>query len=158
MADDYLSLKLSLKAHPMELLRPYFETKGYIHCRRLTETPDQSVVLLAGLVLIRQRPSSAKGVIFITIEDETGVANLIVWPNKMERYRRMVFGSQILGAVGKLQREGIVTHIVVERLFDYSYKLGELASTNYSTSDTIESFKHPINTTKVIIPRSRYFK
>ena len=76
----------------------------------------------------------------------------------MERYRRMVFGSQILGAVGKLQREGIVTHIVVERLFDYSYKLGELASTNYSTSDTIESFKHPINTTKVNIPRSRDFK
>jgi len=164
VVDDYRSLKLSLKAHPMELLRPYFNKKEYTDCRKLTELPNDSIVLLAGLVLIRQRPGSARGVLFITIEDETGVANLIVWPQKMELYRRTVFGSQLLGVQGKLQREGIVTHIVAERLFDHSSRLCSLSSENYSNSKRTKNSNLPTSQTndhirtRINIPRSRDFK
>ena len=122
------------------------------------------MVRLAGVVLIRQRPSSAKGVIFITIEDETDVVNLIVWPHKIERYRRAVFGSQLLGVEGKLQREGTVTHIVAERLFDYSFQLGSLTSENLPEPGVIQNSNIPANLsitdnrTRIPIPRSRDFK
>ena len=164
VADDYLALKLSLKAHPMELLRPHFKAEKYITCASLTQLSTESLVLLAGLVLIRQRPSSAKGVIFITIEDETGVANMIIWPHKMKQYRQTVFGSQLLGIRGKLQREGIVTHVVAERLFDHSFLLSNLASKNLPDPDFIQSSETKNNLsitnkkTRTPISRSRDFK
>ena len=148
----------------MKLIRPQFEARKYLTCASLGQIPTESLVPLAGLVLIRQRPSSAKGVIFITIEDETGVANLIVWSHKMERYRRAVFNSQLLGVEGKLQREGTVTHIVTERLFDYSFQLGSLTSENLPRPDIIQSSNIPANLsvtgngTRIPIPRSRDFK
>ena len=114
----------------MELLRPHFAKEGFIPCVGLADIPAGRIVNLAGVVLIRQRPGSAKGVIFITIEDETGVANLIVWPDKMEEFRRVVLGSRLIGVRGEVQREGIVTHIVSQTLEDYSDRLG------YLTSDT----------------------
>jgi len=128
VADDYRAMKLSLKAHPMELLRPHFAKEGFIPCVGLADIPAGRIVNLAGVVLIRQRPGSAKGVIFITIEDETGVANLIVWPDKMEEFRRVVLGSRLIGVRGEVQREGIVTHIVSQTLVDYSDRLGYLTS------------------------------
>ena len=164
VADDYLALKLSLKAHPMELLRSHFKAEKYITCASLIQLSTESLVLLAGLVLIRQRPSSAKGVIFITIEDETGVANMIIWPHKMEQYRQTVFGSQLLGIRGKLQREGIVTHVVAERLFDHSFLLGNLASKNLPDPNFIQSSEIKNNLsitnkkTRIPIPLSRDFK
>ena len=104
----------------MLLLRDSFAPDKIITCAELATTNTGSVIRLAGIVLIRQRPSSAKGVVFITLEDETGIVNLIVWPHKMERYRRTVFGSFLLGVEGKLQREGTVAHVIVEKLYDFS--------------------------------------
>ena len=97
-------------------------------CAQLADTEPGSLVRLAGIVLIRQRPGSAKGVVFVTIEDETGIANLIVWPHKMERYRRQVLGAHLLGVEGRLQRQGIVTHVIAERVFDLSHRLGWLTA------------------------------
>ncbi len=126
VADDYRAMKLSLKAHPMSFLRKNFSDNGYITCAQLLDHPADTWIKLAGVVLIRQRPGSAKGVIFITIEDETGTANLIVWRHKMQRYRKTVMGSCLLGVEGKLQREGSVIHVVSDKLYDFSYRLGEL--------------------------------
>ena len=126
VADDYLALRLSLRAHPMQLLRPHFDADKMLTCAQLADTKPESLVRLAGVVLIRQRPGSAKGVVFVTIEDETGIANLIVWPHKMERYRRQVLGAHLMGVEGRLQREGIVTHVIAERVFDLSHRLSYL--------------------------------
>jgi error-prone DNA polymerase len=128
VADDYLALRLSLRAHPMQLLRPHFDADKMLTCAQLADTRPESLVRLAGVVLIRQRPGSAKGVVFVTIEDETGNANLIVWPHKMERYRRQVLGAHLMGVEGRLQREGIVTHVIAERVFDLSHRLGWLTA------------------------------
>ncbi len=158
VAADYKALRLSLKAHPMALLRDGFAPEKIITCADLATTEPESMVRLAGVVLIRQRPGSAKGVIFITIEDETGIANLIVWPHKMERYRRTVIGSYLLGVEGKLQREGIVTHVVAEKLYDFSYRLGYLNSGDTGTRDNPSSPKvKPQNQTKKLVPGSRDF-
>jgi len=158
VAADYKALRLSLKAHPMELLREGFQPQKIITCAELATAEPETMVRLAGVVLIRQRPGSAKGVIFITIEDETGIANLIVWPHKMERYRRTVIGSYLLGVEGKLQREGIVTHVVAEKLYDFSYRLGYLNSGDTGTRDTPSSPKvKPQNEAKKLTPGSRDF-
>jgi error-prone DNA polymerase len=89
---------------------------------------------LAGLILVRQRPSTAKGVIFITIEDETGIANLIVWSRQFERFRHIIMNAKLLGVTGKLQREGEVMHIIVEALEDLTYKLNEISNSNFKES------------------------
>jgi error-prone DNA polymerase len=141
VAADYKALRLSLKAHPMALLRSSFTTEKIITCADLATVTPENIVRLAGVVLIRQRPGSAKGVIFITLEDETGIANLIVWPHKMERYRRTVIGSYLLGVEGKLQREGIVTHVLADKLYDFSYRLGYLTKVDVDTKDKSTSPK-----------------
>jgi error-prone DNA polymerase len=125
VADDYRALKLSLKAHPMKLLRGRFDQEGVLSCGTLLSTPDGTFVRAAGLVLIRQRPGEGN-VIFITVEDETGIANIIVWNRMMERFRQEVLTSSLLYVEGKLQREGIVTHIVAERLVNMTQRLGYL--------------------------------
>jgi len=162
VAADYKALRLSLKAHPMALLRDSFTPEKIITCADLATTEPGSIVRLAGVVLIRQRPGSAKGVIFITIEDETGIANLIVWPHKMERYRRTVIGSYLLGVEGKLQREGIVTHVVAEKLYDFSYRLGYLNSgdtghINLGRDNPASPKVKPENNHKKLVPGSRDF-
>ena len=149
VADDYRALRLSLKSHPLALLRGEFAPLGVMPCRKLTRRKSGSWVKLAGLVLIRQRPGSAKGVIFVTIEDESGVANLIVWPHMMERYRRTVLGAQLLGIEGRLQREGVVTHVVAHKLHDFSHYLGHLAR---SPAPTIG------RTRQRMVPGSRDFR
>ena len=114
VADDYRALKLSLKGHPMKLLRGSFDQEGVLPCGTLLSTPDGTFVRTAGLVLIRQRPGEGT-VIFVTIEDESGVANVIVWNHMMERFRQEVLTSSLLYVEGKLQREGIVTLPVREQ-------------------------------------------
>jgi len=84
-------------------------------------------VKVAGLVLVRQRPGTASGVIFATLEDETGIANIIIWPKTFERYRRIVLTASLLGIDGTLQREGIVIHVIAERLVDLSHHLRTLS-------------------------------
>jgi len=126
VAEDYAALSLSLKRHPVAFLRPELARDGMVRAADLAALPLDRRLTIAGLVLIRQRPGTASGVIFVTIEDETGVANLILWPAIFEAYRRVALGASLLGCVGRLQREGIVMHIVAEKLLDLSPRLRQL--------------------------------
>jgi error-prone DNA polymerase len=120
-------LHLSLKRHPLALLRGAMAAGGYVPAERLAALADGKRAKVAGLVLVRQRPGTASGVIFATLEDETGVANIIIWPKTFERHRRTVLTARLLGVEGTLQREGIVIHIVAHRLVDLSAHLHALA-------------------------------
>ena len=126
VVEDYSWLRLSLKCHPLALLRSAMAAAGAIPTAQVLETPAETRVTVAGLVLVRQRPGSAKGVIFITVEDETGVANIIVWPKAFEKFRRIVLTARLLRITGRLQREGIVAHIVADKLEDLSDRLDAL--------------------------------
>ena len=124
--EDYASVGLTLKRHPLAFLRPELPA-------RVSSAPPISPscrsdrrLAIAGLVLIRQRPGSANGVVFITIEDETGVANLIVWPAMLERFRRAALGATLLYCRGRLQREESVIHLVAEDLRDWTARLDAL--------------------------------
>jgi error-prone DNA polymerase len=127
VARDYVHLSLSLKAHPMHFLREGFFQMGYRPCKELLTAKNGARFGLAGLVLVRQRPGSAKGVIFATLEDETGVANVIIWQSVFQRYRKTVIGSKLLGVTGRLQREGEVIHLVAEQLVDWTAALSSLS-------------------------------
>ncbi|MGD9536907.1 MAG: error-prone DNA polymerase [Alphaproteobacteria bacterium] len=124
---DYASLGLSLRSHPLALLRPGLARRGVVQCTMLGELPAGQRVTVAGLVLVRQRPGTAKGVIFVTLEDETGIANAIIWNHVFERFRRVVLSARLLACRGRLQREGLVIHVVAERLVDLSVELDGLA-------------------------------
>ena len=127
VAYDYKTLKLSLKAHPVRFLRERLQAKNYRRSEELAGVKNGERIAVAGLVLIRQRPGTASGVIFATLEDETGIANIIVWPKIFERFRRVVLSARFLGAYGVLQREGEVIHLVAERLFDLTSSLSALS-------------------------------
>ena len=106
---DYKSLQLSLNAHPVSLLRTKLKTKNIIPCKDLVTARDGAIIKVAGLILIRQRPGSAKGTMFITIEDETSNANIIIWPHKIEHYRQNLINSSLIIVEGKLQdRKSVV--------------------------------------------------
>lgn len=124
--EDYANLRLSLKSHPCALLRGELSALRATPAERLVRLPNDRRLTVAGLVLVRQRPGSAKGVIFTTLEDETGIANCIVWPDVFQRYRRIVLTARLLAVTGKLQREGLVIHIVAERLIDLTSYLNLL--------------------------------
>ncbi|MBB4104196.1 error-prone DNA polymerase [Allorhizobium borbori] len=123
VVEDYGHVGLTLRAHPLTFLREDLRQRRFVPCADAVSSPDRRWVKTAGLVLVRQRPGSAKGVIFVTIEDETGIANLVVWPKIFEKFRRIVLGSGMLGVSGRLQREGEVVHIVARELFDLSADL-----------------------------------
>jgi error-prone DNA polymerase len=127
VAADYAHLRLSLKAHPLAFLRARYAARGIAPCAHLAQTRDGARVSVAGLVLVRQRPGTASGVIFMTIEDEDGTANLIVWPKTFERFRRAVLGARLILADGRLQREGLVVHVIVDRLSDRTSDLAVLS-------------------------------
>ncbi len=126
VVEDYRSTGLSLRRHPAAFLREDFARLGIIPCADLTTSRDGQIVTVAGIVLVRQRPGSASGVLFVTIEDETGIANLIIWPSLFERQRRIILGAGMIACRGRLQREGIVIHVVAEKLTDLSDKLRAL--------------------------------
>lgn len=125
--NDYRFLKLSLKAHPAALIRDALAADRRIPCQRLDVTPNGRRVSVAGLVLVRQRPGSAKGVVFSTIEDETGIANIIIWPKVFEKYRPLVLGSRFIGVKGRMQSESGVIHVVAEQLEDLTPLLASLS-------------------------------
>jgi error-prone DNA polymerase len=127
---DYTMLQLSLKSHPLALLRDNMAVHGVTPAAQLATLANGTRVCVAGLVLVRQRPGSAKGVIFVTLEDETGVANVIIWPHVFERFRREVMGATLLIVTGRLQREGIVTHVVADRIEDRSTELRTIATSH----------------------------
>ena len=123
---DYRVLSLSLKAHPLSFLRTELARSGVLASAALETTAHGRRVEVAGLVLVRQRPGSAKGVIFMTIEDETGVANIIVWPKVFEHYRSIVMGARLVKVRGRLQKAEGVIHVVAEHLVDATDTLGLL--------------------------------
>ena len=120
VVEDYRSVGLSLRRHPAAFLRETLQARRMITCAALTDIRDGKRVVVPGIVLVRQRPGSAKGVMFITIEDETGVANLILWPDRFERQRRLVLSAAMIACHGRVQREGAVIHVVTDRLEDLS--------------------------------------
>ncbi len=155
--EDYSWLRLSLKAHPMAILRPHMQ--GVAPNADLATAPLARPITVAGLVLARQRPGSANGVIFATLEDETGVANIIVWPKTFEAYRRIVLTGRLLKVTGKLQREGIVIHLIAEVLEDASSMLDELSADGRfanPVSAADEARRPPAPDRRTAIPRPRH--
>jgi error-prone DNA polymerase len=128
VVDDYSTISMSLRTHPLALLRPMLSERRMSHSDALREARNGDRFSMAGLVLIRQRPGTASGVVFVTLEDEFGIANLVVWPKVFEAYRRTVMGARMLAAKGHVQREGIVIHLVVEQLWDWSAELDSIAA------------------------------
>ena len=127
VVEDYRRLSLSLKAHPTSFMRARLAARGILRSDALRSVRNGERVTVAGLVLVRQRPGTAKGVIFMTLEDETGIANVIVWPKAFERLRAIVLGARFVAVTGKLQRESGVIHIVAERMDDLTPMLGMLS-------------------------------
>ena len=125
---DYRTLSISLKAHPMSFLREQMTARGIVPADALRSLQPGRTVIVAGLVLVRQRPGTASGVIFATLEDETGVANVIVWPKTFEANRRVVLGARVMGVRGQLQREGIVTHIIAKEFIDLTPQMMAIAN------------------------------
>jgi len=124
--EDYRSLHLSLKTHPVSFLRPELDARDIVPHERLPEFRDGARVTVAGLVLVRQRPGDAKA-IFMTLEDETGIANTIVWLRTFEIYRPVVLGARLIGVTGKLQNESGVMHVVADHMEDLSPLLRRLS-------------------------------
>ncbi|HSF95240.1 MAG TPA: OB-fold nucleic acid binding domain-containing protein, partial [Thermohalobaculum sp.] len=124
VVQDYRAMRLSLRAHPVGLLRG--RLKGDRTSAEIAGTPDGTRLAATGLVITRQRPGTASGVIFVTLEDETGVVNVIVWPKVYERFRRAVIGGRLLRVSGKLQREGPVSHLIAWGIEDLSPLLDRL--------------------------------
>jgi error-prone DNA polymerase len=120
VVNDYRTLRLSLKAHPMSFLRPRVSAARIAACADLKRMRDGTWVGVAGVVLVRQRPGSAAGVVFMTIEDETGVTNAVIWPKVLERERKVVMGARLVVVHGRVQRHEDIIHVVAARLEDRS--------------------------------------
>ena len=118
VAEDYRSLGLSLKAHPLDLLAKPLGVAGWQLCSNVQQAPDDKRLRIAGLVTMRQRPGTASGTVFITLEDGQGTANVIIWPKLTETYREALLRAQILGLVGRVQRQQAVVHFIAESLFN----------------------------------------
>ncbi len=166
VVNDYQTIRLSLKAHPMGFLREHYATQKFVTADRLPRIRDGKRVSMAGLVLIRQRPGSAKGVCFITLEDETGIANLVIWPDVFDTQRKIVMGSRLMAVHGIIQNDeddGVI-HLVARKLEDHTHMLrhlsDELMPTTLNQGDGAGSWKppaasHPRDVD--VIPKSRDF-
>jgi error-prone DNA polymerase len=166
VVNDYRFLKLSLKAHPVGFLREELDRSGHVRCETLASLRSGAPLKLAGLVLVRQRPGTAKGVIFATLEDETGIANIIVWPKTFERYRPVVLGARFLSVAGRLQSAEGVIHIVAERLADLTPLLMRLADDGekiepFARCDAVKRPANPAdrraNPARAAMPKGRNF-
>ncbi|MHC3128411.1 DNA polymerase [Brevundimonas sp. GN22] len=160
VAADYQTTRLSLKAHPMQILRPVFAKEGMLPCKGVEAKRSGSRVRTAGVVLVRQRPGNGKA-IFITLEDETGVTNLVLWERTFETYRRVVMSARLLEAVGTVEKsiEG-VTHLMVTHLVDRTPELNRLSEDHepvlqLSGADEFVHPQHPRNVR--LLPGSRDF-
>ncbi len=112
VVEDYAALRLTLRRHPVAFLRTQLTEKGVMSSCGLTDVPVGTKVAVAGLSICRQRPGSAKGTVFITLEDETGVANLIVWPRTFQAFRKPILRASLIYAEGIVQKDGIVIHVL----------------------------------------------
>jgi error-prone DNA polymerase len=153
VVEDYRHLHLSLKAHPVSFLRRDLEARGILRHEQLPGIPNGARVTVAGLVLVRQRPGTAKGVIFMTLEDETGIANTIVWARTFEAFRPVVIGARLVSVTGPLQSAHGVIHVVAEDVRDLTPLLGRLsdehdgvdarADTDPMRRPIMEKHRHP---------------
>ncbi len=125
---DYRHLRMSLRAHPVSFLRSHLDRLRAMPCDDLTRTADGRRVTVAGLIVVRQRPGTAKGTIFLTLEDETGIANIIVWAKVFEAHRAIVLGSRMVSVTGRMQSESGVIHVVADRIINLTHLLGHLAA------------------------------
>ncbi|MGD9510545.1 MAG: OB-fold nucleic acid binding domain-containing protein, partial [Geminicoccaceae bacterium] len=123
---DYRHVGLTLRSHPVAFLRGELQARRIATCAEAMAARDGRWLEAAGLVLVRQRPGSAKGVLFITLEDEAGIANLVVWPQVFEQYRRIILSASMMAVYGRIQREGEVVHLVVQRVSDLSAELASV--------------------------------
>ena len=127
VVNDYRTLRLSLKAHPMTFLRAQMTAARIVSCGEVKAMRDGLRVSVGGVILVRQRPGSASGVVFMTIEDETGVANAVIWPTVLERMRNVVMGARLVVIHGRVQRHEDIIHVVAERLEDKNHWLDRLS-------------------------------
>jgi len=134
VVEDYRSLQLSLRAHPVSFLREDLGAMGVVRCADLASLPGGRHVEVAGVVLVRQRPGSAGGVLFVTIEDETGIANGIVWPDRFETYRRQIMSASMIALRGRLQKEGEVIHVIADRIVDHDAMLRRIGERHFSVA------------------------
>jgi len=150
---DYQTTRLSLKAYPTEFLRPVFDSEGIVSCKGVGDLVDGAHVRCAGVVLVRQRPGEGTA-IFITLSDETGVCNVVVWARTFALFRKEVMGARLLLAEGKVQKspEGVV-HLMAERLVDRSADLRLLAGAGLPAHKPVH--RHPRDVR--ILPPSRDF-
>lgn len=126
MVADYRYIGLTLGRHPLSFLRERLSKMRFIPSDVLVGFSNDQLARGCGIVTVRQRPGTAKGVVFITLEDEMGTVNVICWPTLVEQFRREVMGAQLLGVYGIWQSENNVRHLVAKRLVDLSHLLGEL--------------------------------
>ncbi|MGB7656359.1 MAG: OB-fold nucleic acid binding domain-containing protein, partial [Novosphingobium sp.] len=160
---DYQTQRLSLKAHPMAFLRASLGDRGFIRASDLRALKYRSAVQVAGVVLIRQRPGSAKGVCFITLEDETGVVNLVIWPDLMEKQRKVIMGARLMEVKGRVEYDDEVIHVIAQHLTDATASLhalsDDLLASPLARADHIKaplpSRGHPRDVR--VIPKSRDF-
>ena len=131
VVEDYRALQLSLRAHPLAFLRDELTRRGVTRAADLAQSRDGRHVEVAGLILVRQKPGSAKGVLFITIEDETGIANGILWPDRFEAQRRTVMSASMIGMKGRVQREGQVIHVICDRIVDHGDLLAQVGRMDF---------------------------
>ena len=165
VVNDYQTVRLSLKAHPMHFLRAHYQAAKFVTAEQLHSLRDGRRLAIAGVVLIRQRPGTSKGVVFVTIEDETGVANLVVWPKVFEQQRKIVMGARLMAVHGFVQRDpdSDVIHVIAQRLEDHMHllrrlsdnSLPSLANGDHPGSWSPPPRSHPRDVE--VIPKSRDF-
>ncbi|MBW8783113.1 MAG: error-prone DNA polymerase, partial [Novosphingobium sp.] len=151
---DYQTQRLSLKAHPLAFLRASLAERGFIRACDLKARTFRSMVQVAGVVLIRQRPGSAKGVVFITLEDETGVVNLVVWPDMKEKFRKVVMGARLIEVRGRVEAADDVIHVIAAHLTDATAELHKLSDADPDPAPPVRG-SHPRDVR--VIPKSRDF-
>lgn len=150
VAADYQTTRLSLKAHLMAILRPVFAAEGFLTCAEVEARRSGSRVRTAGVMLVRQRPGTGNA-IFVTLEDETGITNAVLWVRTFEAHRRIVMGARLMAVEGLVEKspEGVV-HLMAERLHDRSAELSRLSSNDEAGdqeagTDQIMHHRHPRN-------------
>jgi error-prone DNA polymerase len=130
IAHDYRALGLTLGRHPLALLHAQLLRRRLLPAAALQRYRDGQLARACGLVPVRQRPGTAKGVLFVMLEDESGHTNVIIWPSLLERQRKEALGASLFAVYGVWQRQGEVTHLVAQRLVDLSHLLGSLMTTS----------------------------
>jgi error-prone DNA polymerase len=146
VAADYQTARLSLKSHPMQVLRPVFQAEGILTCAETTALRDGSKARTAGIVLVRQRPGEGKA-IFVTLEDETGITNVLLWARDFEKFRAQTMGARLMLVEGRVQRskEG-VTHLMGARVIDRTAELERLSEDHQPVEPELtraDEVKHP---------------